>query len=92
MALFVHYSYFHFGVLSSIILKEFVSQWSFIMENKKNNRKLSLELFLYFFKIGWYTFGGGWSIIAQIQRDYVDKSITLQREGRSIYRPLQSVS
>lgn len=62
------------------------------MENKKNNRKLSLELFLYFFKIGWYTFGGGWSIIAQIQRDYVDKSITLQREGRSIYRPLQSVS
>ena len=35
--------------------------------------KLALELFLYFFKIGWYTFGGGWSIIAQIQHDYVDK-------------------
>lgn len=43
------------------------------MDSKKNNWKLAFELFLYFFKIGWYTFGGGWSIIAQIQRDYVDK-------------------
>ncbi|MBQ6550461.1 MAG: chromate transporter [Lachnospiraceae bacterium] len=42
-------------------------------ENRKQKRKLAFELFLYFFRIGWYTFGGGWSIIAQIQRDYVDK-------------------
>ncbi len=41
--------------------------------SEKTKGQLSLELFLYFFKIGWYTFGGGWSIIAQIQRDYVDK-------------------
>ena len=31
----------------------------------------ALELFLYFFKIGFYTFGGGWSIVAQIQQEYV---------------------
>jgi len=39
----------------------------------KNNYRKALELFLYFFRIGWYTFGGGWSIIAQIQRDYCEK-------------------
>ena len=33
----------------------------------------ALELFLYFFKIGFYTFGGGWSIVAQIQQEYVQK-------------------
>ena len=31
----------------------------------------ALELFLYFFKIGFYTFGVGWSIVAQIQQEYV---------------------
>lgn len=30
------------------------------------------SLFLYFFRIGWYTFGGGWSIVAQMQKDYVE--------------------
>ena len=33
----------------------------------------ALELFLYFFKIGFYTFGGGWSIVTQIQQEYVQK-------------------
>ena len=33
----------------------------------------ALGLFLYFFKIGFYTFGGGWSIIAQLQQEYVTK-------------------
>ena len=60
------------------------------MENKKNNRKLSLELFLYFFKIGWYTFGGGWSIIAQIQRDYVDKKHYITAGG-AIYLPTVAI-
>ena len=32
-----------------------------------------LGLFLYFFKVGFYTFGGGWSIIAQLQQEYVHK-------------------
>ena len=39
----------------------------------KNDPKVALELFLYFFKIGWFTFGGGFSIIAQLQKDYIDK-------------------
>ena len=33
----------------------------------------AMGLFLYFFKIGFYTFGGGWSIIAQLQQEYVTK-------------------
>lgn len=34
--------------------------------------KEALALYRYFFRIGWYTFGGGWSIVAQIEKDYVD--------------------
>ena len=30
-------------------------------------------LFWFFFKIGFYTFGGGWSIVAQMQKEYVEK-------------------
>ena len=39
--------------------------------SKKKNTPLSL--FLHFFKIGCFTFGGGWSIVAQIQKDYIDE-------------------
>lgn len=37
-----------------------------------------LQLFLTFLKLGCFTFGGGWSIVAQMQRIFVDekKSIT----------------
>ena len=31
------------------------------------------ELFLIFFKIGCFTFGGGWSILAQMEQEFVDK-------------------
>ena len=31
-----------------------------------------LELFLQFMKFGLFTFGGGWSIIAQMQKLYVE--------------------
>jgi len=41
---------------------------------------MALKLFLYFFKIGWFTFGGGWSMIAQIQRDFVEKRHMLADE------------
>lgn len=37
-----------------------------------NTYKQAWFLCRYFFKIGWFTFGGGWSIIAQIQKDFVD--------------------
>ncbi len=39
------------------------------MEEKRSVRRL----FLHFFKIGFYTFGGGWSIVAQMQREYVER-------------------
>ncbi len=42
--------------------------------------KTAFSLFWYFFKIGWHTFGGGWSIVAQMQTDYVDKKKELTAE------------
>ena len=36
-----------------------------------------LELFWQFFQFGCFTFGGGWSIIAQMQKLYVEKEKTL---------------
>ena len=39
----------------------------------KNKLKTALEMYMYFFKIGWFTFGGGWSIVAQMEKDFVDK-------------------
>lgn len=43
------------------------------MNKGKNDIKVALRLFLYFFRIGWFTFGGGFSIIAQMQKDFVEK-------------------
>ncbi len=43
--------------------------------------KKALGLFLTFFKIGCFTFGGGWSIVAQLQKIYVeDKKIITSEE------------
>ena len=39
----------------------------------KEKLKQAFSLYLYFFRIGWFTFGGGWSIVAQIQTDFVEK-------------------
>lgn len=36
------------------------------------NLKKAFSLYWYFFRIGWFTFGGGWSIVAQMQKDYVE--------------------
>lgn len=41
------------------------------MMNKQNKIGPS-DVFLYFFRISWFTFGGGWSIVAQMQKDFVD--------------------
>ena len=35
------------------------------------------DLFLTFLKFGCFTFGGGWSIVAQMKKEYVDKRKTL---------------
>lgn len=39
----------------------------------KKKWKVVWEMFAYFFHISWFTFGGGWSIVAQMQKDYVDE-------------------
>jgi chromate transporter len=35
--------------------------------------KKSLQILLFFCKIGCFTFGGGWSIVAQMQQEFVEK-------------------
>lgn len=46
---------------------------------RKMNR-LNLKLFLSFFKIGAFTFGGGWAMIALLEKDIVDKYKWLEKE------------
>lgn len=41
---------------------------------------LYLRLFVSFFKIGAFTFGGGWAMISIIEREIVDKHHWLERE------------
>lgn len=41
---------------------------------------INLKLFLTFFKIGAFTFGGGWAMIALIEKDIVDKHKWLSKE------------
>ena len=33
----------------------------------------SVDILRTFFRFGWFTFGGGWSVVAQIQKEYVEK-------------------
>lgn len=47
---------------------------------KKKNIKTGLQLFLFFFKIGCFTFGGGWSILAQMEQEFVDKRKWITKE------------
>ena len=42
--------------------------------------KTLLALFWEFFQFGCFTFGGGWSIVAQMQRLYVEKRKTITGE------------
>lgn len=41
---------------------------------------LLLKLFLSFFKIGAFTFGGGWAMISIIEREIVDKNNWIERQ------------
>ena len=43
-------------------------------------RNIYLQLFLTFFKIGAFTFGGGWVMISIIEREVVDKHKWISRE------------
>ena len=40
---------------------------------KEHRYGTTASLFLYFFRIGFYTFGGGMSIVAQLQKDFVER-------------------
>lgn len=35
--------------------------------------KRCITIFFFFFKIGFFTFGGGWGILAQMEQEFVDK-------------------
>lgn len=47
---------------------------------RKEKLKKGCMLFIFFFKIGCFTFGGGWSILAQMEREFVDKRQWITRE------------
>lgn len=40
---------------------------------KMKTFKKGLSIFWFFFRIGFFTFGGGWSIVAQMQKEFVEK-------------------
>lgn len=44
----------------------------------KEKLKKAFGFYAYFFKIGWLTFGGGWSIVAQMQTDFVEKKKVIE--------------
>ncbi|MGN0404496.1 MAG: chromate transporter [Bariatricus sp.] len=46
----------------------------------RNNWKTGILLFGFFFKIGCFTFGGGWSILAQMEQEFVDKRKWITKE------------
>ena len=47
---------------------------------KKAEKGRVLSIFLTFLKFGCFTFGGGWSIIAQMQKLYVEQEHTITSE------------
>ncbi|MDO4338783.1 MAG: chromate transporter [Eubacteriales bacterium] len=47
---------------------------------KKEKFKNGLMLFAFFFKIGCFTFGGGWSILAQMEQEFVVKKKLISKE------------
>lgn len=47
---------------------------------RKENLKNGLMLFAFFFKIGCFTFGGGWSILAQMEQEFVNKKQLITKE------------
>lgn len=46
----------------------------------RDDKNIYLQLFITFFKIGAFTFGGGWAMISIIEREIVDKRGWLKRE------------
>ena len=44
------------------------------------DQKMALRIFAYFIKIGSFTFGSGWSILAQMEQEFVDKRRWLTKQ------------
>ena len=42
--------------------------------------KRGLRLFAEFFKIGCFTFGGGWAIVAQMEQEYVNRQKLITKD------------
>lgn len=55
------------------------------MKRIKNDPQVALSLYFYFFRIGWFTFGGGYSIIAQMQKDFLEKDPARYADKKSLY-------
>lgn len=50
-------------------------------ENLKQEKfRKGISLLLFFIKIGCFTFGGGWSILAQMEQEFVDKKHLITKE------------
>lgn len=48
--------------------------------NRVEQWKMAGSLFLYFCKIGFFTFGGGWSILAQMEEEFIDKRKVITKQ------------
>ncbi len=53
---------------------------NFVQEILKDMGNIFVKLFITFFKIGAFTFGGGWAMISIIEKEIVDKHGWLKRE------------
>ena len=49
-------------------------------KSKKQQMKTGFLLFIFFCRIGCFTFGGGWSILAQMEQEFVEKRKWLTKE------------
>ena len=56
-----------------------------------NKLKASLSLFLTMFKIGLFTFGGGYAMLALLENEFVENSVILTFADMSICIPLDSM-
>ena len=64
-------------------------------QQRPTGARMALLMLLYFIKIGAFTFGSGWSIIAQMEREFVDERKTptdrlVARLGLSAYYGLHA--
>ena len=52
-------------------------------QQRPTGARMALLMLLYFIKIGAFTFGSGWSIIAQMEREFEDEPSSAARPSLS---------